>query len=122
MRAAAKTLVNGVVLGVDGEKLFTGGLGGGHDQFAGGDEDFFVGESDGAAEFDGFVGGFETDDTDGGRDDDFGFGMGADGEHAFSAMMDGGQRDRLIAEAGLQFRGFGSVGDGDKLGAMLLDL
>jgi hypothetical protein len=38
----AEALVDGVVLGVDGEEFAAGFCGGGHNEFAGGDEDFFV--------------------------------------------------------------------------------
>src|SRR4029077_10615282 len=66
----AETLVDGVVFAVDGEQFPGRFRGGGHDQFTSGDEDFLVGESDSATEFDGFVGGLESNDTDGGGNDD----------------------------------------------------
>ena len=90
--AAAQTLVHGVVFAVDGEKFAAGFFCGGHDQFAGGDENFFVGERDGFAEFYGFVGGFQADHTHGGGYDDFRASQRADGEHAFAPVMNGGQR------------------------------
>ena len=89
--------MDSVVFAVDGEQFPAGFGGGGHDEFTGGDEDFFVRESDGAAEFDGFVGGFESNDTDGGGNDNVGVRMSADGEHALAAVMDGGRSDSLFA-------------------------
>ena len=115
--------MNGVVLGIDGEQFPARLRGGGHDEFASGDEDFFVGERDGAAEGDGLVGSFESHDTDGGGDDDVDAGMGASGEHAFAAVMDGRERrEGFFAEAGLEFSGCGGIGNGDKLRAVLFDL
>jgi len=121
--ADAETLVDGVVLGIDGKEFFAGFSGSGHDQFTGGDEDFFVGESDGAAEFDGFVSGFEADHAYGGGENDFGGGMSADGEHAFAPVMDGGER-RIIGftEAASEFVGEFFIGDGDHFGAVAQDL
>ena len=58
---------------------------GGHDHFASGDQDFFVGQRDVFAELDRFVGGGQADYADGGGDYDFGVGMGGDAIHAFWA-------------------------------------
>ena len=64
----------------------------GHDHFAGGDQDFFIGQRDVFAELDGFVGGGQADDSDGGGDDDFGVGMGGNAFDAFGAEENFGHR------------------------------
>jgi hypothetical protein len=79
MNAGTEALVDGVVFAVDGEQFPARFGGRGHDEFTSGDENFFVGESDGAAKFDGFVGGFKSNDTDGGGNNDVGVGVSADG-------------------------------------------
>ncbi len=58
--ASAHGLVDGVVLGVDGEKSYVVLAGGGEDELAGGYEAFLVGEADGLAGADCGVGGFEA--------------------------------------------------------------
>ena len=120
--APAETLVDGVVFTVDGEQFPAGFGGGGHDEFTGGDEDFFVGEGDGTAEFYGLVGGFESNNTDGCGNDDVGVRMSADGEHALASMVDGGRGDSLFAKATGEFVGELRSGDGDEFGMMALDL
>jgi hypothetical protein len=116
-------LVDGVVFAVDGEQFPAGFGGGGHDKFTGSDEDLFVGESDGAAEFNGFVGGFESNDTDGSGNDDVGAGVSSDGQHALASMMDGGERrDSLFVEAAGEFVGELRSGDGNKFGVVAFDL
>jgi hypothetical protein len=75
----AEALVDGVVFAVDGEQ-FSAGLGGSsHHEFASGDEHFLVGESDGATEFNGLVGGFESNDTDGRGNDNVDVRVSANG-------------------------------------------
>ena len=116
-------MMYGVVFGIDGQQFPSRLGGGGHDQFASGDEDFFVGESDGAAEFHGFVGGFEANDTDGGGDDDVGVGMRSDGEHAFAAVVDLGQGlEILLPDLAGEFVGELFIGDRDEFGTMAEDL
>jgi len=44
--ASTKTLVDGVVLRVDGEEVYVVLAGGGEDEVSGGDETFLVGEAD----------------------------------------------------------------------------
>ena len=115
--------MDGVVFAVHGEEFLAGLCGGGHDQFTGGDEDFFVGEGHSAAELDCFVGGFEADDTDGGGEDDFGGGMSANGEHAFTAVMDGGERRKIcFAKAAGEFAGELFIGYGNYFGMVAQDL
>ena len=80
--------MDGVVLGVDGEQRDIVGAGGGDDEVAGGDEAFFVGESDGLAGLHGGVGGFESGDADDGGDDEIDVGMGGDGNGAKRAVDD----------------------------------
>ena len=70
VRRRAGHLVDGVVLGVDGQQYCVMLASGGEDEIAGGDEAFFVGEADGFAGEDGSVGGFEASDADDGRDDE----------------------------------------------------
>ncbi len=65
--AGAEALVDGVVLGVDGEEVDVVLAGGGEDEVAGGYEAFLVGEADGFAGEDRGVGGFETGYTYDGR-------------------------------------------------------
>ena len=120
--SGAETLVDGVVFTVDGEEFPAGFGGSGHNEFTSGNKDFFVGKSDGAAEFDGFVGGFESNDTDGGGNDNVGVRMSADGEHALASMMDGGESDSLFAKAAGEFVGELRSGDGNKFRMVALDL
>ncbi len=63
---AAHALVDGVVLGVDGEEDYIVLARRGDDELAGGYEALLVGEADGLAGFDGGVGGFEAGYTDDG--------------------------------------------------------
>ena len=86
--AAAHALVDGVVLGVDGEEGDVVLAGGVEDEFAGGDEAFLVGEADGLAGADGGVGGFEAGDADDGGDDEVDFGQGGDADGAGGAVDD----------------------------------
>jgi hypothetical protein len=82
----AEALVGAVVFAVDGEEFGSGGAGGGHDEFAAGHQDLFIGESDGLAEADGFVGGGESGDADDGGEDEA-YGRILDrGEASFLAM------------------------------------
>ena len=90
VRSTAETLVDRVVFAVDGQQLATGFFGCGHHQFACGNENFFVRERYGFAKLDGFVGGFKADDANGRGNDDVRFGVGADRQHSFAAVMYGG--------------------------------
>ena len=114
--------MDSVVLAVDGEEGVAGFFCGGHDQFASGDQDFFVGEGDGAAEFDGFVGSGEPNDTDGGGDHDFGVRVGGYSEHTFLAVLDGGCGDSLFFEKEGKFVDSFGVGYGDQFGTVAFDL
>jgi hypothetical protein len=87
-RAAAQALVDGVVLGVDGQQRDVVLAGGGEDEVAGGDEAFLVGEADGLAGADGGVGGFEAGDADDGGDDEVNFGQSGDADGAGGAVDD----------------------------------
>jgi hypothetical protein len=122
MSSGAEALVYGVVLAVDGEQFPAGFRSGGHHEFTGGDENFLIGQSDGAAEFHRFVGGFESNNTDGGGNDDVGAGVSADGQHALASMVDGWESDSLFAEAAGDFVGESGNCDGDYLGMMALNL
>src|ERR1700682_1702741 len=86
---ATKALMYGVVFTVDGKEFTADFLGGGHDQLAGGDENFFVGQRHNFAQFYGFVGGFQAHHTDGSGDDDFRASQRGHGDHALAAVMDG---------------------------------
>ncbi len=79
--SAAHALVDGVVLGVDGEQGYVVLVGGGDDEFACGYEALLVSEADSLAGFDGGVGGFESGYSDdrGDYEVDFGEGCGLDG-------------------------------------------
>lgn len=97
--------------------------GSGHDELAGGNEHFLVGESDGAAELESFVGSFEADNANGGGNDNIGAGMSGSGQHAFTTVVNGGKRLKiLLAEAASEFRGELRSGDGDDLGMMAKDV
>src|SRR4029077_13379704 len=61
--AAAEALVDGIMFAINGKERLAGPAGGGGDQLAGSDQALFVGEADGLAGFDSFVGGFETGDA-----------------------------------------------------------
>src|SRR6202789_4725566 len=76
--AGAEALVDGVVLGVDGEKVYVAFPRCGEDEVAGSYEAFLVGETDGLAAEDGGVGGFEAGHSDDGRDDEVNFGKGGE--------------------------------------------
>ena len=114
--------MDGVVLAIDGKQFPAGFSGGGHDEFTSGDENFFVGESNGAAEFNGLVGGLEANDADGSGNDDVGAGVNTDGQHALASMVDRGRSDSLLAKAAGEFVGELCSGDGDEFGMMALDL
>ena len=96
---------------------------GSHDQFAAGDQNLFVGESDGATEFHGFVSSFEADYTYGGGENDFGAGVRAYSEHAFPAVMNGGKRrETCFAEPAGKFVGEFFIGHGNDFRVVALDL
>src|SRR5579859_390803 len=123
VRSTAKALMDGVVLAVHGQKFFAGFFCRSHNKFAGGDQDFFIGERDGFSKLHGFVSGFETDDADGSGNHDVRLGVSSDGEHSLAAVMNGGKpRNSFSAQQRREFVGFFSVGYGDKLGAMTSDL
>jgi hypothetical protein len=118
----AETLVDGVVFGVDGEQFPAGFCCGSHDEFASSNQDFLVGKSDSAAEFHGFVSGFEADDTDSGGENHFGAGVGGNGEQALAALMDFREGKIFFAELAGEIIGELRSGDGDDFGTMALDL
>ena len=75
------------------------------------------------AELYGFVGGGQADDADRGGDYDVGVGNGGDCEHAFSTVMDAGQRRNIFcAQGGGELIGFLRVGHGDDAGPVALNL
>jgi hypothetical protein len=80
--SAAQALVDGIVLGIDREERLALLAGFGGDEFAGGNETFFVGEADGLAGFHSFVSGFKSGDANDGADDEIHFGVGGDGNGA----------------------------------------
>jgi hypothetical protein len=119
----AEALVDGVVLGIDGEQFPARLRGCGHHEFAGSDEDFLVGEGNGTAELDGFVSGFEADNAYRSGNNYVDVGMGGYGEHAFAAMVDGREGLQiLLAEAAGEFIGKFGGGEGDDVGMMAEDL
>ena len=90
--------MNGVVFAVDGQQRdFMPGYRG-HNDFSGGDENFFVGERDVLSVLDCFVGGGQTDDADGGRD--YGVRVGMRGD-AFDALQRQKEFRRACAPARL---------------------
>ena len=121
-RAAAEALVNGVVLAIHGQEFAAGFVGRGHDQFAGGDEDFLVGKGDLLAKAHSFVGGLEADDANGGGNDDIGLGMSAYSAHAFTAVVNFRRAEALLAEEASELGGAGGIADGNEIGGVALDL
>ena len=93
-------LVDGVVLGVDGEEGYVVFAGGGDDELAGGYEALLVGEADGFAGADGGVGGFEAGYSDDGGDYEVDFGEGGDVDGAGGAVDDFDVGDACGFEAG----------------------
>ncbi len=77
--------MDGVVFAINGEKRLALAAGFGGDEFSGGDQAFFVGQADGFAGPDGFVGGFESGDADDGADYEIGVGMSGDADGADGA-------------------------------------
>jgi hypothetical protein len=63
----------------------------GHNEFSGGDQDLFIGESDILALLDRSIGSRQADDPDGGRNNGFGIGMRRD---ALDALGSGENLDR----------------------------
>ena len=99
--AGAEALVDGVVFAVYRKKRDAGAGYGGHYHFAGGDQDFFIGQRDVFSVLDGFVGGGKADDADRGGDYDFGVGVSCYSFHAFGAEEDFGLRV-ILSAGGLQ--------------------
>ncbi len=120
--SSAHGLVDGVVLGVDGEEGDVSLSGGGDDEVSGGYEALLVGEADGLSGEDGGVGGFETGNADDGGDYEVNFGMGGYGYCPGGAVKDFDAGDAFGAEA--KAEGFGEElgGEGDQAGAPLLGL
>ena len=98
--AAAQALVDGVVLGVDGQQVDTAFACGREDEVAGGDEALLVGEADGLAGENCGVGGLEAGDADDGGDDEVGLGQRGDADGSGGAVDDFGAGD----SGGLQAR------------------
>ena len=111
--AAAHALMDGVVLGVDGEEGDVAVAGGGDDELAGGDEALLIGEADGLAGEHGGVGGFEAGDTDDGGDDEVDLGQGGDGDGAGGAVedFDAGEVNGVKAGAKIGRESFRRDGD-----------
>ena len=110
--AAAEALVDGVVLGVDGQKVHAAFAGGREDEVAGGDEALLVGEADGLAGENCGVRGLESGDTDDGGDDEAGLGERGDADGSGSAVDDlGGDSGGLQARAELVGEALGADGD-----------
>ena len=103
--SSAHALVDGVVLGVDGEEGDVVFFCGGDDEFAGGDEALLVGEADGFAGADCGVGGFEAGYSDDGGDDEVDFGQGGDVDAAGGAVDDFDVGDACGFEAGFEVGG-----------------
>ena len=84
--AAPQALVDGIVLAVDGQQRLALLVRLGDDQVASRDQALFVGDPDGLAGLDGFVGGFQSGDADDGADHEIGVGMGRDLHRARRAV------------------------------------
>ena len=98
--AAAHALVDGVVLGVDGEEGYVVFFSSGEDKFAGGYEALLVGEADGLAGADCCVSGFEAGYSDDGGDDEVDFGEGGDVDASGGSVEDFDVGDAWDFEAG----------------------
>jgi hypothetical protein len=146
-RAAAHRLVDGVVLGVDGQERNVPGAGGRDDQVAGSDEALLIGEANGFAGLDGRVGGLKARNANDRGDDELNLWMGRDCDRARGRALDfdsgnvfgfeagaegfsvalGGQRDQLRAPAFGLLKGqidVGAGGEGDggvTVGKLLAD-
>src|SRR5271170_7349436 len=83
--SSAHALVDGVVLGVNGEESDVMLFRGGDDEFAGGYEALFVGQADGFPSADCGVGSFEPGYSDDGGDYEVDFGEGGDVDAAGGA-------------------------------------
>ena len=65
---SAQTLVDGVMLAVNGQQRDSMPGDSGHDDFSGGNENFFIGERDALPVLNCLVSGWQADDADGGGD------------------------------------------------------
>ena len=91
--------MDGVVLGVDGQEgdvVFARGF---QNQFAGGDETFFVGEANGFAGADGSISSFKSGDANDGGDDEIHFRLCGDVDGSGGAEDDLGSCVSCLAEA-----------------------
>ena len=113
--ASAHGLVDGVVLGVDGEEGYVVGAGCGDDEVAGGYEAFLVGKAYGFSGLHCGVGGFQAGYADYGGDYELDVWMGGYGYGAGCAVEDFYAGDAFFAEAGAEGFGEGVCGYGDEL-------
>ena len=100
--SAAHALVDGVVLGVDGEERYIVLFCRGDNEFAGGDEALLVGEADGFARADCRVGGFEAGYADDRGDDKIYFGKCGDMDAAVGSVDYFNAGDACLFEAGCE--------------------
>ena len=114
--AAAEALVDGVMFAVDRKQGLASFASGGGDEFAGGNQTFFVGEADGLSGFDGFVSSFEPGDADDGADYEIDVGMGGDFDCASAAVDDFDFGEAVGFEFGAESGGVGFGGDGKDAG------
>ena len=113
----AQTLVDRVVLAVHGKQFDIGLAGGGHHDFAGGDQNFLVRKRDLLSCFHGGVRGFEAHDADGRGDQGRGGGMRGHGEHACGAVLNFRQFcEACGAQAFGEIRGHGRGGNRNQFG------
>lgn len=114
--AAAETLVDGIVLAIDGQERLALAAGFGGDEFAGHNQTFLIGQADGFASFDGLESGFEAGDADDGADDEIDIGMGGDADGSGCAVEDFGAGQSGGAKFSAEGVGRGFAGYGDDLG------
>ena len=123
MRAAAQALVNGIMLAIHGEQFNARLMCGCHHQLTGRDQDFFVGESDLLPGYDCGIGGFQSDDANGGGDDHLCLGDGCNAQVPRGTPLDFRQRCNAGGtETRSQLGGFPRIRNGNKLWVMALNL
>jgi len=123
MRSATQALVNRVVFAVHGQQFTSGLFRSGHHKFARCHQNFLVRERDCFSELDRFVSSFEANHANRRGNYDFRFGVGANRQHSFAAMMYSGKRRySFCPQRGGKFIGLFRVTNGDQFRPVTLNL